>query len=65
MLKDRPRQAPCPQCGQSAILETSNRWRPFCTRRCKLIDFGEWLSDDDEDDAEASDTQPRRYGEPN
>jgi endogenous inhibitor of DNA gyrase (YacG/DUF329 family) len=54
MLNERPRQAPCPQCGQTAILEPSNRWRPFCTRRCKLIDFGDWLSDDDDEEDNAA-----------
>ena len=36
--------APCPRCGAPAILEASNSWRPFCSERCKLIDFGAWAS---------------------
>jgi uncharacterized protein len=23
----------------------SKKWRPFCSKRCKMIDLGEWLSD--------------------
>jgi len=22
-----------------------NRWRPFCSERCKMIDLGTWASD--------------------
>lgn len=33
----------CPQCGQSTRLDDSNRWRPFCSERCKLIDLGGWF----------------------
>ncbi len=38
------RIAACPQCGTSTRLDTSNPWRPFCCERCKLMDFGAWLS---------------------
>jgi endogenous inhibitor of DNA gyrase (YacG/DUF329 family) len=33
----------CPHCGKTASLDASNRWRPFCSERCKLIDLGEWI----------------------
>jgi endogenous inhibitor of DNA gyrase (YacG/DUF329 family) len=23
----------------------TNRWRPFCSERCKMIDLGTWASD--------------------
>lgn len=36
--------APCPQCRQPAVLDTANRFRPFCSERCKLLDLGEWMS---------------------
>ena len=35
--------ASCPQCGQPASLTPSNRWRPFCSERCKLVDLGGWF----------------------
>lgn len=38
------RTAPCPQCRQPSVLEPSNRYRPFCSERCKLLDLGEWMS---------------------
>lgn len=32
----------CPQCGGPSSFAKSNRWRPFCSERCKLIDLGAW-----------------------
>ena len=37
--------APCPQCRKPASLATDNRFRPFCSERCKLIDLGEWFAE--------------------
>ena len=31
----------CPTCGK-AVEWKDNPWRPFCSERCKLIDFGRW-----------------------
>ncbi|MBX6421518.1 MAG: DNA gyrase inhibitor YacG [Nevskia sp.] len=39
-----PRVARCPRCGASTRLDPGNPWRPFCSRRCKLIDLDDWLS---------------------
>jgi hypothetical protein len=33
----------CPTCKQ-AFPDESREFRPFCSRRCKLIDLGNWLS---------------------
>lgn len=35
----------CPSCGQSASWTTANRFRPFCSERCKLIDLGQWATE--------------------
>lgn len=35
----------CPQCGEPADAGNDNPYRPFCSRRCKLIDLGEWLDE--------------------
>ena len=35
----------CPQCGGDSIWSAENRWRPFCSERCKLIDLGAWASE--------------------
>jgi endogenous inhibitor of DNA gyrase (YacG/DUF329 family) len=35
----------CPTCNQLAEWSPSNRWRPFCCERCKLIDLGQWATE--------------------
>ena len=35
----------CPTCGKP-IEWLNNIWRPFCSERCKLIDFGRWTSEE-------------------
>ena len=37
------KRVPCPRCGQPALFGPDNKWRPFCSERCKLIDLGRWL----------------------
>ena len=34
----------CPQCGKDTEYE-GNEFRPFCSERCKLIDFGAWADE--------------------
>ena len=33
----------CPKCGRE--VETSSLYLPFCSERCKMIDFGKWLEE--------------------
>lgn len=35
----------CPQCGKPIVYSKTNEWRPFCSKRCKLIDFGDWIEE--------------------
>ncbi|RMD52972.1 MAG: DNA gyrase inhibitor YacG [Nitrospirae bacterium] len=35
----------CPIC-KKEIKDKSNLYRPFCSKRCKLIDLDAWLSAD-------------------
>ena len=35
----------CPTCSAAVSWTTENRWRPFCSERCKLIDLGQWASE--------------------
>jgi endogenous inhibitor of DNA gyrase (YacG/DUF329 family) len=35
----------CPRCGKDVEYE-DNEFRPFCSERCKLIDFGSWADGD-------------------
>ena len=34
----------CPTCNRETEY-TGNEFRPFCSERCKLIDFGEWADE--------------------
>lgn len=36
----------CPICGKEKTWHTDNPFKPFCSERCKLIDLGEWASDE-------------------
>jgi uncharacterized protein len=35
----------CPTCRQPAEYSPRNRWRPFCSERCRGIDLGAWASE--------------------
>jgi endogenous inhibitor of DNA gyrase (YacG/DUF329 family) len=39
------KQVPCPRCGVPAPFSPENKWRPFCSERCKTIDLGDWASE--------------------
>jgi endogenous inhibitor of DNA gyrase (YacG/DUF329 family) len=59
----RRSSVPCPQCGKAADWTTENRFRPFCSERCKLIDLGAWASEAyrvpvAEDPKEPDDSEP-------
>jgi endogenous inhibitor of DNA gyrase (YacG/DUF329 family) len=36
---------PCPTCQKQVLMTDAFPDRPFCSRRCKLIDLGEWASE--------------------
>ena len=35
----------CPQCGVMAEYKIDNPARPFCSKRCKLLDLGAWAEE--------------------
>jgi endogenous inhibitor of DNA gyrase (YacG/DUF329 family) len=39
------KKVPCPACGTPAPFSPENKWRPFCSERCKTIDLGDWASE--------------------
>lgn len=43
----------CPTCSKK-IEYSNNKFRPFCTERCKLLDFGEWAEENFRFPAETS-----------
>lgn len=36
---------PCPTCKKVIVYRTDNPFRPFCSKRCRLIDLGTWLEE--------------------
>ena len=36
----------CPNCGKDVIWDELSPWRPFCSKRCQLIDLGEWAAEE-------------------
>ena len=52
----------CPNCGEMSPFSPSNRWRPFCSERCKTIDLGAWANEEyrvavEEDDESPDDNE--------
>lgn len=35
----------CPTCGTKVEWIAANRFRPFCSERCKQIDLGAWAGE--------------------
>lgn len=42
---NRPLQVACPQCRKSVEWSSDNPYRPFCSKRCRLIDLGAWADE--------------------
>ncbi|WP_295855743.1 DNA gyrase inhibitor YacG [uncultured Xylophilus sp.] len=41
-----PRTVACPACGGDSVYSLDNPHRPFCSARCRGIDFGQWASEE-------------------
>lgn len=59
----------CPVCSQTVIWDTGNRFRPFCSERCKLLDLGQWAKESYaipdttlQDETENSQNDPEQSG---
>jgi len=55
----------CPTCGGKSVYAPENPFRPFCSERCKNVDFGAWASESyrvpappTSQDADADETPP-------
>ena len=35
----------CPTCGGESVYAPRNPYRPFCSDRCKNVDFGAWATE--------------------
>lgn len=63
---NKPPVVSCPICGSAVKWLAENRWKPFCSERCKLIDLGQWATEKyrvpvepKQDEGEASDDAER------
>ena len=36
----------CPNCKKHVIWSQTNLFRPFCSKKCQLIDLGEWADEE-------------------
>lgn len=45
MNEQTPKITRCPTCRKAAPWDR-NKWRPFCSERCKTLDLGAWASED-------------------
>jgi len=36
----------CPTCGTRGVWGEVSPFRPFCSKRCQLIDLGEWADEE-------------------
>jgi endogenous inhibitor of DNA gyrase (YacG/DUF329 family) len=43
-MRTKHRVVACPRCGKSVAWDPANRFRPFCSERCKMIDLGAWAN---------------------
>lgn len=44
-MNTRVLEVNCPTCLKKVVWSDASPWRPFCSQRCKLIDFGDWASE--------------------
>ena len=44
-MNEPTRIVACPQCKKSVPIDANNKWRPFCSERCRLIDLGAWADE--------------------
>jgi endogenous inhibitor of DNA gyrase (YacG/DUF329 family) len=45
MSKSEIKSVHCPTCEKPVAWREENRFRPFCSERCKVIDFGAWAGE--------------------
>ena len=45
MSISKPKNVACPQCKKLVEYSLNNKFRPFCSERCQLIDLGDWANE--------------------
>ncbi len=66
MTSQLPYRPKCPTCDMLAEPGISDKYLPFCSERCRLIDLGRWLNEehavtceDEEEDSEIAQPSDR------
>ncbi len=42
----KPVTVPCPTCQKAVIWNETSPFRPFCSKSCQMIDFGDWADEE-------------------
>lgn len=45
MLDTKPATVACPTCKKPVRWTADEKFKPFCSERCKLIDLGDWATE--------------------
>lgn len=45
MSSSLSKHIPCPTCKAPLVWDSKNPYRPFCSKRCRLIDLGAWADE--------------------
>ena len=44
--RSTPRTVNCPRCSTAVAWVADNRFKPFCSERCKMVDLGAWANEE-------------------
>lgn len=39
------KEIPCPNCRKPVAWSDESPFRPFCSKRCQMVDFGDWAAE--------------------
>ena len=54
-MSDEIFEVPCPTCQKPVPWTQESQFRPFCSKRCQLIDLGEWAAEEEAIPCETAD----------
>ena len=38
-------KVPCPTCDKAVVWQAASEFRPFCSKRCQMLDLGDWADE--------------------
>ncbi|TDB62152.1 DNA gyrase inhibitor YacG [Photorhabdus khanii] len=53
----------CPTCSKSVVWGEVSPYRPFCSKRCQLIDLGEWANEEKRIPSQSEDSDSDDWSE--